>query len=209
VRLLRLPNEVESQEARAPGRPRSAEAERSILTAALDRFIQDGYLGMSIEQVAAQAGVGKATIYRRWPSKEALITDAVGSFSEELTVPDTGSARGDMLALVSQIVDLASSSPSGGCFARMAGEMVSNPELAKVYKDKVIGHRRAIVGHIITRGMERGELRRDIDVDLVIDMLVGPLLYRSLIKRAAPAETANSGAHLIDTLLAGIAAPLH
>jgi AcrR family transcriptional regulator len=209
VKQLRLPNVVESKEARAPGRPRSAEADRSILTAALDRFIEDGYQGMSIEQVAAQAGVGKATIYRRWPSKEALITDAVGSFSEELTVPDTGSTRGDMLALVRQIVHVSSSSPSGRCFARMAGEMVTNPELAKVYKEKVIGHRRAIVRQVIVRGIERGELRKDLDLDLVIDMLVGPLLYRALIKRVAPAETGRSAAHLIDTLLTGIAAPLH
>jgi AcrR family transcriptional regulator len=193
--------------ARAPGRPRSVAADRSILSAALDRFIADGYQGMSIEQVAAQAGVGKATIYRRWPSKEALITDAVSSFSEELTAPDTGSVKGDMLALARQIVKLASSSPSGRCFARMAGEMGTNPELAKVYKHKVIAHRRTIVGKVITRGIERGELRQDLDVDLVIDMLVGPLLYRALIKRAASAETGKLASRLIDTLLVGISAP--
>ena len=199
-----MPDKLAAEEPRAPGRPRSAEADRSILTAALERFIEDGYQGMSIEQVAAQAGVGKATIYRRWPSKEALITDAVGSFSEELTVPDTGSTRGDMLALVHQIVHLASSSPSGRCFARMAGEMVSNPELAKVYKDKVIGHRRSVVRQVIALGIDREELRDDLDVDLVIDMLVGPLLYRALIKRAAPAETKRLGSDLIDTLMRGI-----
>jgi AcrR family transcriptional regulator len=176
------------------------------LSAALDRFIEDGYQGMSIEHVAAQAGVGKATIYRRWPSKEALITDAVTSYSEELTAPDTGNVRDDMLGLVRQIVSMASSSPSGRCFARMAGEMVSNPELAKVYKDKVIAHRRAIVRQIIARGMDRGELRRNLDVDLVIDMLVGPLLYRALIRKAAAGETSKVASALIDTLLVGIAA---
>jgi AcrR family transcriptional regulator len=202
-----LPDNALTQAHRPPGRPRSVTADRSILSAALDLFIADGYQGMSIEHVAAQAGVGKATIYRRWPSKEALITDAVSSFSEELTVPDTGSARDDMLDLARQIVKLASSSPSGRCFARMAGEMGTNPELAKVYKDKVIAHRRTIVGEVITRGIERGELRKDLDVDLVIDMLVGPLLYRALIKRAAPTETRRIASRLIDTLLVGITAP--
>ncbi|HEX3328091.1 MAG TPA: TetR/AcrR family transcriptional regulator [Actinomycetota bacterium] len=201
-----MPEAAVSHESRAPGRPRSLEADRSILSAALDLFIEDGYQGMSIEHVAAQAGVGKATIYRRWPSKEALITDAVCSFSEELTAPDTGAVRDDMLGLVRQIVELASSSPSGRCFARMAGEMISNPELAKVYKEKVIGHRRAIVRQIIVRGMDRGELRDDLDVGLVVDMLVGPLLYRALIKRAAPSETAGMASAFIDTLLVGIAA---
>jgi AcrR family transcriptional regulator len=208
-----LPDQVVSQvssarashEGRAPGRPRSLEADRSILSAALDRFIEDGYQGMSIEHVAAQAGVGKATIYRRWPSKEALITDAVGSFSEELTAPNTGSVREDLLGLVRQIGELASSSPSGRCFARMAGEMGSNPELAKVYKEKVIGHRRAIVGEIISRGIARGELREELDIELVIDMLVGPVLYRALIKREQPAKTGRVAATLIDTLMMGIA----
>jgi AcrR family transcriptional regulator len=201
-----LPDQAVSHESRAPGRPRSLEADRSILSAALDRFIEDGYQGMSIEHVAAQAGVGKATIYRRWPSKEALITDAVGSFSEELTAPDTGSVRDDMLALVRQISQLASSSPSGRCFARMAGEMASNPELAKVYKKKVIAYRRAVVGEIIARGMARGELRKELNVDLVIDMLVGPILYRALIKREEPEQTGRVASALIDTLLRGIAA---
>jgi AcrR family transcriptional regulator len=197
--------EEASHEGRAPGRPRSLEADRSILSAALDRFIEDGYQGMSIEHVAAQAGVGKATIYRRWPSKEALITDAVGSFSEELTAPDTGSVREDLLRLVRQVGELASSSPSGRCFARMAGEMGSNPELAKVYKEKVIGHRRAIVAEVISRGIARGELHKELDAELVIDMLIGPVLYRALIKKEQPAKIGRVAEELIDTLMMGIA----
>jgi AcrR family transcriptional regulator len=177
------------------------------LNAAVDRFIRDGYSGMSIEQVAAQAGVGKATIYRRWPSKEALITDAIGSLSEELDLPDTGSVRVDLLALLSQIVALAASSRSGRCFVRMAGEMVSNPQLGKFYRDKVIAHRRATVGAVIERGIQRGELRKDLDIDLVIDLVVGPLLYRSLIRSTDGAQTSEVGPKLIDALLEGIAAP--
>jgi AcrR family transcriptional regulator len=194
-----------SHDGRAPGRPRSLEADRSILSAALDLFIEDGYQGMSIEHVAAQAGVGKATIYRRWPSKEALITDAVSSFSEELTAPDTGSVRKDLIGLVRQVGELASSSPSGRCFARMAGEMGSNPELAKVYKQKVIGHRRAIVAEVISRGIDRGELRKELDVELAVDMLVGPVLYRALMKKEQPTRIARLAETLIDTLMLGIA----
>jgi AcrR family transcriptional regulator len=200
-----LPSKADIQEPRAPGRPRSQEADRSILSAALDLFIQEGYQGMSIEHVAAQAGVGKATIYRRWPSKEALITDAVGSFSEEVTAPDTGNVRDDMIGLVRQISLLASSSPSGRCFARMASEMGAYPELAKVYKEKVIKHRRTIVAEVIRRGIDRGELRDELDVELTTDMLVGPILYRALIKKAAPAETRKLSSQLIDSLLLGIA----
>jgi AcrR family transcriptional regulator len=188
------------------GRPRNPETDRTIMRAALDRFIADGYQGMSIEQVAAHAGVGKATIYRRWPSKDALITDAVGSLTEDLTATDTGSVRSDMLDLVRQIVQLASSTASGRCFARMAGEMSSNPELARIYKDKVISLRRAVVGQVIERGMERGELRSDLDVDMVTDMLVGPLLYRALTMRTAPGG-ARLATELVDTLMTGIAAP--
>lgn len=199
-----MPEAAATHEGRSRGRPRSPDTDRSIMRAALDRFIADGYQGMSIEQVAVHAGVGKATIYRRWPSKEALITDAVGSLTEELIVPDTGSARTDLSDLVRQIVQLASSSASGRCFARMAGEMSSNPVLAKVYKDKVIALRRAIVGRVIARGIDRGELRADLDVELVTDMLVGPLLYRALLMQTTSAGSGALATDLIDTLMTGI-----
>jgi AcrR family transcriptional regulator len=188
---------------RAPGRPRSAAAEKAILAATVERFIADGYRAMSIEQIAASAGVGKATIYRRWPSKEALVADAVGGLSEQLGAPDTGSVRGDMLDLAKQIAKLSSSAP-GQCFARMSGEIASNPELVAIYKKKVIGQRRAVVAQILQRGIDRGELKPDIDIDLAIDMLVGPILFRKLIMQNRNPDMHELSARLIDTLMSGI-----
>ncbi|MDQ3876811.1 MAG: TetR/AcrR family transcriptional regulator [Actinomycetota bacterium] len=189
--------------ARAPGRPRNPQADRAILEAAMDRFIADGYQAMSIEQVAVDAKVGKTTIYRRWPSKEALVADAVARLSEELPLPDTGSVRGDLLALVHEIAK-RSSSTAGRCMGRVFADMQGHPEMAAVYKRNVVEPRRALIRSILERGVERGELRDDLDLDLVIDMLVGPIVFRRLIARDSISKPLDQPELLIDTLERGI-----
>lgn len=162
---------------RAPGRPRDERAHRAILDAALERFIAEGYEAMSMEAIAADAGVGKATIYRRWHSKAELVSEAIGGLAEDIVVPDTGSVRADLIRLASYIHESAGST-MGRCFGRMVGEMDTNPELGQVYWDNVILPRRRLLRSLFKRGLERGELRHDLDLDLAVDMLAGPVILR-------------------------------
>jgi AcrR family transcriptional regulator len=106
--------------ARPPGRPRSAQVHQAILDAAVALFIRDGFEGMSVEAVAARAGVGKAAIYRRWPAKEALVIDAVAQLIAEAPSPDSGSVHDDLVELARELHGLLSSSLTGGLFPRMA-----------------------------------------------------------------------------------------
>jgi len=188
-----------------PGRPRSAEAHRAILDAAAALFIEEGFDAMSVERVAARAAVGKATIYRRWPSKEDLVIDAIAQVFAEAPRPDTGSVRDDLVQLGRELHHLMSSSVTGGVFPPMAAEVARSSRLGRLYGEKVIGPRRAGLAAAIHRGIERGELREDTDVELAIDMVVGTFLLRRLthrLKRSDPGLAERA----VDQVLAGLRA---
>jgi len=191
--------------ARPPGRPRSAAAHKAILHSAVALFIEQGFEGMSMEAVAARAGVGKATIYRRWPSKEELVIDAVTQVFAEAATPNTGMVRDDLVQSGRELHVLMSSSPTGEVFPRMAAEVARRSPLGRLYGERVIGPRRAILGEVLRRGIERGELPESTNVELAIDQLVGVLLLRRLtgrLKRSAPTLVER----VVDMLLAGLRA---
>jgi AcrR family transcriptional regulator len=191
--------------ARPPGRPRSAAAHEAILHSAVALFIEQGFEGMSVEGVAARAGVGKATIYRRWPSKEELVIDAVTQVFAEAATPDTGTVRDDLVQSGRELHVLMSSSLTGEVFPRMAAEVARRSPLGRLYGERVIGPRRAIFGEALLRGIERGELPESTDVELAIDQLVGTLLLRKLtgrLKRSDPTLVER----VVDMLLAGLRA---
>jgi AcrR family transcriptional regulator len=188
---------------RPPGRPRSARADRAILDAALAAFIEHGFDGMSIEGVAERAGVGKTTIYRRWASKEELVAAAVGTLVREVAVPDTGSVRDDVLVLVRQLVRLFRSGEAGGALPRMVGEVASGSALGRAYVEQVILPRRRMAAEAVRRGIARGELREDLDVELAIDQLLGPLIVRRLF--AGPSSLSlNLPERIVDAALRGM-----
>jgi AcrR family transcriptional regulator len=189
--------------ARRPGRPRSAQAHQAILDAAVALFIEDGFEGMSVEAVAARAGAGKATIYRRWPSKEDLVIDAIAQALADAPATDTGSVREDLVQLGRELHGLMSSSVTGGVFPRMAAEVAKGSRLGRLYGQRVIGPRRAALAAALRRGIDRGELPEDIDVELVIDLLVGGLLLRRLTGRLRRSDSTPERA--VDVLLAGLA----
>src|SRR5262245_53991395 len=180
----------ERNRARRAGRPRSAAAHEAIRRAALTLFIEQGPEAMSIEAVAAKAGVGKASIYRRWRSKEELVIDAVIEVFAEPPLPDTGTVRGDLVQSTRDLLTLMSSSPTGDVFPRMAAEVARRTPLGRLYGKRVIGPRRALFATTLRRAIARGELPRAIDVELAVDHLVGTLLLRRLtgrLKRSDPA----------------------
>ena len=190
---------------RQPGRPRSQRADQAILQATLDLFGEAGFDAMTIEGVAERAGVGKTTIYRRWPSKEDLVSAAVGTLSAELALPDTGSVRGDLVGLLQQLVRLLTSDPAGRVLPRMASEMASGSTVGQAYIETVLRPRRELIATALRRGVERGELRANLDVELAIDGLIGPVIVRRMLGGSRTALPRDLPIRLIDGALRGLA----
>jgi AcrR family transcriptional regulator len=136
---------------------------------------------MTIEGVAAKARVGKATIYRRWPSKGALALDVLVEFLELGPAPDTGSTRGDLVAIVSGVQTGLTNPTGAAVIPGLAADVAGDPHLAKAFRDRVVLPRRLSVAKVIDRAVDRGDLPDDVDRELVIDLLASPIFYRVLI----------------------------
>jgi AcrR family transcriptional regulator len=188
-----------STETRSPGRPRSAEADEAIVRATLEILLEEGFRGFSVEAVRQRAGVGKATIYRRFPDKDALVAAAIESVLVELEAPDTGSIMGDAEALLAQMAPGASFAP------RLLAEAANNPEMHKIFRRVLIEPRREVVRVVLRRAVERGELREDLDLEIVIDLLAGPPIYRLLLDGGDPTALQERGTKPVEMLLEGLA----
>ncbi len=190
-----------------PGRPRSAEAHRAILDAALDMFVEQGGQAMSVEGVAARARVGKATVYRRWRSKEELIADAVAELVFEAELPDRGNVRADLVALLGAMQAALSSTRAGEVFPRMAAEIAAGSSLGRTYLARVVAPRVAILRQVLERGIARGELRADLDPDVAVGLLVGPLIVWRLTGGLGGPPPGDAAA-VVETALRGFAGAL-
>lgn len=190
---------------RAPGRPRDPERDAAILAASLDLLAERGVAGTTVEAVAARAGVGKATVYRRWASREALIVDAVASVTAPLPVPDLGSVRADLLQMLSAVGRRKPDSTER-LLPRLLGEGGRNPELLRNLREHVIEPRRARFREVLQRGVARAELRADLDLELAVDLLVAPVLYRRMIDGISGELPPAALAGLVDVVLSGISA---
>ena len=162
-----------------PGRPRDERASQAILQAALGQLLERGYGGMSMEGVAATAGVGKPAIYRRHANKAELVTAAIRSILPVIEAPDTGSARRDIHELASQARPMTE-----GPFATLVGTVLAEkerrPELMDAFRERIAGPRREMAKSIIRRGIERGEVRADLDVEQASEALIGQVLGRHI-----------------------------
>lgn len=199
--------ESNAEQVRRPGRPRSARADRAILKATIELLVETGYGGMSVEAVAARAQVGKATIYRRWQSKKALVAEALRQLTDDVRMPDTGSTREDLIALLLDFRRVSSASYIGPMTGRIISAAISNPEFMKIYWENTILPRRTAVSEILLRGQTRGDLRSDLDLELVLDILPGTAVYRILISKhglehAQPVDPEE----LVNTIWSGISA---
>lgn len=191
---------------RPPGRPRSAEADRAILRAAVDLLADEGYGGVTMEGVAARAGVGKATVYRRWPCKSALVVDAVTACRESgVTPPNTGSARDDLLVFVRGFMHHLRTSDAARVMPALVAELSRNPDLAAEFREGFVQPRRAKVLDAVRRGVERGEVRAGVDPDLVADGVVALLLHRFLVTGMDLDDDLPE--RVVDVLWRGIASP--
>jgi AcrR family transcriptional regulator len=173
-----------AEEARRPGRPRSAEADEAILSTTLEVFAGCGYDGLSVEAVAARAGVAKATIYRRYPSKLDLVMAACTSFtSQAMPAPDTGSLRGDVETIVANLTRFLSSTVGGRVAPQMIAGAARSRELGAAHRG-FVAERRIVAIDAVRRAIDRGEVRRDADLEVAADLIAGPIFYRHLVTGA-------------------------
>jgi AcrR family transcriptional regulator len=193
----------QAAEPRRPGRPRSQQADQAILSSALDLFAEVGPDALCIEQVAARAGVGKATIYRRWPGKEDMLVDALGSLGTQLPVPQGRSVRADLIALLNAICREAADPRRSRLFALLQGEGLRYPRLMAKYVETVVQPQREVVKSVLRRGVATGELRENTDIDAATFLLNGAVL--ASMYGAEPTD-ARYGKRVVEELLRGLAA---
>jgi AcrR family transcriptional regulator len=162
-----------------PGRPRDERASQAILQAALGQLLERGYGGMSMEGVAKAAGVGKPAIYRRYANKAELLAAAIRSILPELDVPDTGSTREDIHTITAQARPMTAG-PIGQLVGVVLAEEKRQPDLMAAFREQIVMPRRAMSKAILRRGIERGDVRPDLDVEQAADVFVGNVLGRQL-----------------------------
>lgn len=187
-----------------PGRPRSERAEQAILDAAIEALGEYGVEGVRCEDVAARAGVGKATLYRRWPGKEDLLIAAFASLKTPLPRPGGESVRADLIAMLEVMAADAQDPRYSRQFALLHGEGERYPRLMARYKEQVVEPRRELIRSVLRRGIGTGELRQDTDVEVAMLALTGAIMASG--KHDAAPASPGFAARVVDGLLRGIAA---
>lgn len=189
------------------GRPRSEAVERSIIEGVME-LLEDGVplAELSIERVARTAGVGKATIYRRWRGKEELFVDVLrASEPPDPVLPGT-SMRDDLVALLESLRRRGLMSRSSAILHNVHAQMKSSPKIWAAYHAVVIEPRRRTTLDLLRRGRENGELRADLDIELISDLFVGPMLVRTVMRPDATLDE-DLAEHIVDTVLEGLRPP--
>jgi AcrR family transcriptional regulator len=170
-------------ETRRRGRPRSEKAQTAILTAAIELLLERGLYAMSMDDVAERAGVSKATIYRWWASKELLAVDALATeWATPLRIAkrDTGTLRGDLLTRFRPWLRKLSEKPFGRVIAGLVAEAQTDPEFAKLYRERFVEPRRDATRLLLLRAIDRGEIAADTNLEVTLDLLYGPIYHRLL-----------------------------
>ena len=199
------PGGPDAHEVRQPGRPRSAEADRAILDATRELLVVEGFTRLRLEHVAARAGVGKGTIYRRWPSKEALTLEVVLELAgPHLDIADVGDTRAELRAASRNPLDAIVGTPWGPVIRAMLSQIAGNPAIGDPFRASVVARRRSEVARVIERGIARGDLRRDADASIATELLVGPVYFRLAFGGELDAEFAN---RVADAVFAAFSAP--
>lgn len=158
------------------GRPRSEEAHQAILDATLALLSEVGFSALTVEGVASRAGVGKATIYRRWPSKLPLVVEAFGQLPA-LEDCDTGSLERDLKTMLRAYLEFFHRTPLAAVLPSLAGERAHNPELTELFDPVMKGRRQPLV-RAFQRAVARGELPKGLDLELAADLVAGPIAVR-------------------------------
>lgn len=189
---------------RRKGRPRDASADERILAAAAQLILTRGFDNMTVDEVAATAKAGKATVYRRWAGKEDLAFAALEQlYNTQLPVPDTGSLREDLRTATRQALEF-SASETGRAYLRMTvAESLRDRRVGALYTAAFEGQE-AAAREMFQRGIDRGELRPDFRMDIAVDWFAGLMILYAVIDRAVPSP--DEADELIDFMLEGIVA---
>jgi AcrR family transcriptional regulator len=185
------------------GRPRSERSHRAILDAANELLAERGFVDLTIDDVAQRAGVGKTTIYRRWPSKGTLVFEAFATdFLTGQPLPDTGSLRGDLLAALRAFIKVVKGTVTGRTLAGLIAEVQRDPELAEVWRERFVGRVRTQHRVMVDRAVERGEASPDTDPDVVLDLVFGAAYHRLLQSHLTLSD--RFARAVVDTVVAGV-----
>jgi AcrR family transcriptional regulator len=190
---------------RSPGRPRSIRADEAIVEAALDLIAEGATIeALSIEAIAARAGVGKATIYRRWPGKEALLVDALRTLKGDPPVPAGLSVRDDLLTLLVATARRPDAR-AAQIMPCLIPEMHRSPVQLRLYQE-LIEPRRQAVRDVLRRGIEAGELRADLDIEVTMGLLTGAMAMHRLLCWQPDLDDRELAGRVVDSVLAGASA---
>ncbi|MBM9508102.1 TetR/AcrR family transcriptional regulator [Actinacidiphila acididurans] len=188
------------------GRPRSEARRAAILEAAGDLMLEGGLKAATVEAIAARAGVGKATVYKWWPSRGAVALEGfMVRAADSWSLPEHTSAPEALRILAVAAVRLFTRSPSGQLMRALTADAQSQPELSRALREQWLGPRRAVAAELIRQGMSRGELRADLDVEITLDLIFAPVYYRLLYGHAELTE--DFAERMVDQVLAGAAPP--
>jgi AcrR family transcriptional regulator len=190
--------------ARPRGRPRRASARPAIIDATLWLLAEGGFQAATIDAIAARSGVGRNTIYRRWDSKEELIADALYELTAELDMHEGDDLYALLLDWIRDFARVFADPLFGRILPAVLGELQTNPVFARVYSERVVRPRYEALIALLARARERGELRRDADVEQVGDLLAGAPFVR-LLPLGLPAVTEHYAEELLETIWRGIA----
>lgn len=194
----------DTRDDRTPARRRSERSHRAIVTATQELLVEQGYGALTIEGVAARAGVGKQTIYRWWPSRAALVLEAYLAGSDEIALPrGRRSVHADVRALLDWLVAVLAQPIGGRVLAGLVSDLKDDAELAERFQRNVVPARRQAMLAALERGRARGEIRADADVELAVDALHGAVFYRLLLS-GEPLD-ARLTANVVEQVIRGLA----
>jgi AcrR family transcriptional regulator len=189
---------------RGRGRPRSEEAHRAILAAVVELMAEHGLGGLTIESVAARAGVGKTTIYRHWETKNELVLEAMEQLRPPGPPADTGSLIGDLNALVDVQRERLEASQLPRVVPRVLGESLEDRDLHAQIVERAVKPIRGTLREIVRRALDRGELREDLDIETMIDVLHASPIYALLMARGAMEAVSGVPERVVPLLLEGV-----
>jgi AcrR family transcriptional regulator len=186
---------------RSRGRPRSERVSRAILEAARELLVEEGFTRLRLEHVATRAGVGKATIYRRWRSKEALALELLlGLASPHIHVFDVGDTAAELLQAVENARRALTETPFGPVIRTLLSQIAVNPSIGDPFRATIVAARRTEIGRIVERGVARGDLRADADPAIATELLVGPVYFRLVFGGSLDAALSSD---IVDAYLRG------
>lgn len=193
-----------SNETTRAGRPRSEKTRLAILEAAADLLVEGGLAATTIEAIATRAGVSKVTIYKWWSSRGSVAIDAYfHRYRQTLLFPDTGDLAGDLLAQMLVLIR-AFRGRAGAIMAELIGQAQTDPALASTIREGWVQPRRKITTSVIQRAVDRGELRSDVSIPILLDELYGPIYFRLIVRHEPLSD--KFARELVHNTIAGVLA---